>query len=61
KNFFYTGPWALSATTPMARQNKVFLLLFVHKNKPSLPLPVQPADTWRKARQPVMPLHVLKQ
>jgi hypothetical protein len=31
KTFYYAGPWAVSATTPMAQRNKVFLLLFVHK------------------------------
>jgi hypothetical protein len=31
KTFCYAGPWAVSATTPMAQINKVFLLLFVHK------------------------------
>jgi hypothetical protein len=35
KNFFYAGPGALSATQPIAQHNKVFLLLFVHKKKPS--------------------------
>jgi hypothetical protein len=31
QKLLYAGPWALSATKPMARTNKVFLLLFVHK------------------------------
>ncbi|HEY1857400.1 hypothetical protein [Acidocella sp.] len=31
KTFGYAGPWALSATKPMAQIHKVFLLLFVHK------------------------------
>jgi hypothetical protein len=31
KNFCYAGPWAVSAPTPKAQINKVFLLLFVHK------------------------------
>jgi hypothetical protein len=31
KTFYYAGPWALSAPTPMAQVSKVFLLLFVHK------------------------------
>jgi hypothetical protein len=31
KTFGYAGPWALSATKPMAQRRKVFLLLFVHK------------------------------
>jgi hypothetical protein len=31
KIFGYAGPWALSAPTPTAQINKVFLLLFVHK------------------------------
>jgi hypothetical protein len=35
KNFFYAGPWALSPTLPMAQHIEVFLLLFVHKKKPS--------------------------
>jgi hypothetical protein len=39
KTFFYAGLWALSATTPIAQISKVFLLLFVHKKKPSFGLP----------------------
>jgi hypothetical protein len=31
KTFGYAGPWALSAPTPIAQINKIFLLLFVHK------------------------------
>jgi hypothetical protein len=31
QKLLYAGPWALSATTPMAESHKVFLLLFVHK------------------------------
>jgi hypothetical protein len=37
KIFVYAGAWALSATKPMDQVNKVFLLLFVHKKKPSFP------------------------
>ena len=42
KIFVYAGPWALSATTPMAQHKKVFLLLFVHKKKPSPSLYLSP-------------------
>jgi hypothetical protein len=31
------GSWALSATTPVAQINKVFLLFLVHKKKSFLP------------------------
>jgi hypothetical protein len=31
KIFVCAGPWALSPTQPMTQHNKVFLLLFVHK------------------------------
>jgi hypothetical protein len=31
KNFDFSGVWALSATLPMARQSKSFLLLFSKK------------------------------
>jgi hypothetical protein len=36
KTFVYAGPGALAATMPMTQMNKVFLLLFVHKKKPTL-------------------------
>jgi hypothetical protein len=35
KKFCYAGPWALSATQPMAQSHKVFLLLLFTKNSPS--------------------------
>jgi hypothetical protein len=35
KTFCDVGSWALLPTTPMTQTNKVFVLLFVHKKKPS--------------------------
>jgi len=31
KNFCYSGPWAVSATTPMAQVKKVFCFFFSKK------------------------------
>jgi hypothetical protein len=36
KTFVFAGPGAVSATMPMAQHKRSFLLLFVHKKKPSL-------------------------